>query len=90
MDRSSNRDLMSEKNYMVLAGISSASKTTDGPRVSLLGDHTTRKDDKGDQTSNRETIWINTGGSRSGRGEHETRWHVEAFAQPRDATATYT
>ena len=32
-------------------GISTASKTTDGPRVSPLGDHMTGKDDKGDQPS---------------------------------------
>ena len=36
-------------------GISTASKTTDGPRVSPLGDHMTRKDDKGDQPSGGET-----------------------------------
>ena len=32
-----------------------ALKTTDGPRVSTLGDHRTRKDDKGDQPSDGET-----------------------------------
>ena len=37
------------------AGISTASKTTDGPRVSPLGDHMTRKDDKVDQPSGGET-----------------------------------
>ena len=36
-------------------GISAASKTTDGPRVSPLADHMTRKDDKGDQPSGGET-----------------------------------
>ena len=30
-------------------------RTTDGPRVSPLGDHMTRKDDKGDQPSGGET-----------------------------------
>ena len=34
---------------------------TDGPHVSPLGDHTTRKDDKGDQPSGGETNWANTG-----------------------------
>ena len=31
-----------------------SSKTTDGPHISPLGDHKTRKDDKGDQTSGGE------------------------------------
>ena len=33
----------------------------DGPPVSPLGDHMTRKDDKGDQPSGGETTWTNTG-----------------------------
>ena len=37
-------------------GLSTASKTTDGPRVLPLGDHMTRKYDKGDQPSVGETI----------------------------------
>ena len=36
-------------------------KTTDGQRVLPLGDHMTRKDDKGDQPSGGETTWTNTG-----------------------------
>ena len=32
----------------------------------------TRKDDKGDQSSGGETTWTNTGGTRSGRGQHKT------------------
>ena len=48
-------------------GISTASKTTDGPCVSPLVDHTTRKDDKGDQPTDEETTWTNTGGARPGR-----------------------
>ena len=51
-------------------GISTASKTTDGPRVPPLGDHMTRKDDKGDQPSGRETTSTNTGAKRSGKGQH--------------------
>ena len=38
-------------------GTSTASKTTDGPRVSQLEDHTTRHDSKGDQTNVGETTW---------------------------------
>ena len=53
-------------------GISAASKTTDGPRVSLLADHMTRKDDKGDQPSGGETTWTNTGAIRCGRGQDKT------------------
>ena len=53
-------------------GISTASKTTDGPRASPLGDHMTRKDVKGDQPSGGETTWTNTGATRYGRGQHKT------------------
>ena len=53
-------------------GISTASKTTDGPRVSPLGDHMTIKDDKGDRPSGGETTWTNTGAKRYGRGQHKT------------------
>ena len=53
-------------------GISTASKTTDGPRTSPLGDHMTRNDDKGDQPSGGETTWTNTGGTRYGRWQHKT------------------
>ena len=45
-----------------------SSKTTDGPRVSPLGDHMTRKYDKGDQPSGLEQTWTNTGATRYGRG----------------------
>ena len=47
-----------------------ARKTTDGPRVSPLGDHMTRKDDKGDQPSGGETTRTNTG---HGMAEDSTR-----------------
>ena len=53
-------------------GISTASKTTDEHRVSPLGDHMTRKDDKGDQPSGGETTWTNTGATRYDRGKHKT------------------
>ena len=73
-------------------GVSTASKTTDGPRVPPLGDHMRGKDDKGDQPSGGETTWTNTGATRYGRGQHNTRYFgdgmlAEAFAQPRDTTA---
>ncbi len=32
----------------------------------------TRKDDKGDQPSDGETTWTNTGATRYGRGQHKT------------------
>ena len=51
-------------------GTPTASKTSDGPRVSPRGDHTTRKDDKGDQPSGGETTLTNTGATQSGRGQH--------------------
>ena len=54
----------------VWQGISTASKTTDGPRVTPHGDHLTGKDDKGDQPSGGET-WTNTGATRNGRGPHK-------------------
>ena len=53
-------------------GISTASKTTDGPRVSPLGYHMARKDNKGDQPSGGETTWTNTGATRYGSGQHKT------------------
>ena len=54
-------------------GISTASKTTDGPRVSPLEDHMIRKNDKGDQPSGGETTWTNPGATRYGRGQlHKT------------------
>ena len=55
-----------------MQGISTASKTTDGPRASPLGDHMTRRDVKGDQPSGGETTWTNTGATRYGRGQHKT------------------
>ena len=45
---------------------------TDGPRASPLGDHMTRKDVKGDQSSGGEMTWTNTGATRYGRGQHKT------------------
>ena len=47
-------------------------KTTDGHSVSSLGEHTTRKYDKGDQPNGGETSRTNTGATRSGRGRHKT------------------
>ena len=41
---------------------STASKTMDTARMSTLGDHTTRKDYKGDQPSGGEKTWTNIGG----------------------------
>ena len=49
-----------------------ALKTTDGHRVSSRGNHTTRKDVKGDQPSGGETTWTNTGATQSGRGQRKT------------------
>ena len=46
---------------------STVSKTTDGPRVSPLGDHPTIKDNKGDQRSGGETTdkyWSDTAHDR--------------------------
>ena len=43
-------------------------KTSDGPRVSPMGDHDI-KDDSGDQPSDGETACTNTGGTRSGIGQ---------------------
>ena len=51
-------------------GIPTASKTIDGLRVLPLGDHVTRKDDKGEQPSGGETTLKNTGATLSGRGQH--------------------
>ena len=45
--------------------ISTASKTAGWPRTWPLGDHTTRKCDKGDQPSGGEMTWTNTGATRS-------------------------
>ena len=36
----------------------------------LETDHTTRKDDKGDQPIGGEMSWTNAGSTRSGRGQH--------------------
>ena len=49
-------------------GTSTASTTTDGPSASPRGDHTTIQGDKGDYPIGGETIWANTGLTRSGRG----------------------
>ena len=59
-----------EENEVDLCRVNS--NTTDGPHVSPLGDHIARKDDKGDQPSSGETTWINTGATRSGRGQPMT------------------
>ena len=42
------------------------------PRVAPLGDHMTRKYDKGDQPSGGETTWTNTGATRYDGGQHKT------------------
>ena len=41
------------------------------PRVSPLGDHMTRKGDKGGQPKGGETTLTNTGTTRYGRGQHK-------------------
>ena len=77
-------------------GISTASKTTDGPRVSRvspLGDHVTRTDDKLDQPSGGETTsldkyWRDPIWQRTAQYRLTWRRHAESFAQPRDTTAT--
>ena len=56
--------------------------TTDGPRVSPLGDHMTRKYDKGDHPSGGETTWTNTGGTRYGRGQHKTGSFGDGMLRP--------
>ena len=61
------------------------------PRVQPLGDHVTRKDDKGDQQSGGETTWTNTGGTVLAQNIKDRltwRRHAEAFAQPRDTSHT--
>ena len=58
-------------------GMSTASKTTDGPCVSPSGDHTTRKYNYGDQPNDGETTWTNTVGTRSGRGQR----HAEGIGR---------
>ena len=63
-------------------GILTASKTTDGPRASPLGDHITRKYDKGDQPSGGETTLANTGATRYGRGQHKTRSFGDDMLRP--------
>ena len=54
--------------------------------MSPLGDHMTRKDDKGDQSSYGETTWTNTGATRFGRGLHEINWRRHAEASPSHGT----
>ena len=51
-----------------------AEQTTDGSRVSPLGDYTTRKEDTGELPRGGETPWTNmtTGATRYGRGQHTT------------------
>ena len=65
---------------------------TDGPRMSSLGDHKTRKDDKGDQPSggggdDLDKYWSDTIWQRTAQDRLTWRWHAEALAQPRDTTA---
>ena len=66
--------------------------STNGPRVSPLGDHMTRKDDKGDQPSGGETTyidkyWSDTIWQRKAQYRVIWRRHAEAFAQPLDTMA---
>ena len=50
-------------------------------RWSPHGDHTIRKDDKGDQPSGGETTWTHSGGTRSGRG-HRNLLTTRHYACP--------
>ena len=43
--------------------------TTDGPRLSILGDHKTQKNDPGEQSNRQETTWTNTEVVQSDRGQ---------------------
>ena len=42
----------------------------------------TRKDDKGDQPSDGETTWTNTGAPRYGRGQHKTGYLGGGMLRP--------
>ena len=69
-----------------------ASKTTDGPRASPLGDHMTRKDDKAGRPAKRwrddlDKYWSDTIWQRTAQDRVIWRRHAEAFAQPLDTTA---
>ena len=72
-------------------GQKTTSEMTDGPRVSPLGDHMTRKDDKGDQPSigymSWTKYWSNTIWHRTAQYRQTWRRHAEAFTEPRDTTA---
>ena len=70
-DKRHRYNLHCEKNEMILGRTYQPPqrRPMHGPRVSPLGDHMTRKDDKGDRPSEGETTWTNTGATRYGR-EH--------------------
>ena len=63
---------------------------TDGPRASPLGDHITRKDDKGDQPSGGETTWTNTGATRCCREQHKTGSFGDDMLRPNDEMMNYS
>ena len=73
--KSSNYTTLWEKWNGLGQGISTASKTTDGPRVWPLGDYEimTRKDYKGDQPSGGETTWPGQILERHDMAEDSTR-----------------
>ena len=75
-------------------GISTASKTTDGPRVLPLGDHKKYYDKKRRQgrpakrwRDDLDKYWSDTIWPRTAQYRLTWRRHAEAFAQPRDTTA---
>ena len=57
-------------------------KDDDGPHELPLGDHMTRKYDKGDQPSGGETTLTNTGATRYGRGQHNTGSFGDGMLRP--------
>ena len=90
MERLSQAHAVKDEADVVRSGqdTSTASKTTDGPRVSPYGDHTTRKYDNGHQPSGGETTWTKLEGHdlTEDRARQLTwRRHSDAFAQPLDA-----
>ena len=72
MGKSHRYNQQCEKHDIVLGRAYQPPKTTDGRHMLPLGDHMTRIDVKGDQTSGGETTWTNTGATRHGREQHKT------------------
>ena len=72
-------------------GILTASKTTDGPRASLLGDHMYKKRRHGRPAKrwrdDLDKYWSDTIWQRTAQDRVIWRRHAEALAQPRDTTA---